>query len=501
MKLSRIRFNSLQVRLPLIMLLVVLVAVTVTVYFSQQGATNVFYQFSALNTKRDQYIVANLLSDAGQTGKLDQTQVEKLSRNFGQPIFLVSTKGDVLAASDPAQIGVTVSGPLPAGVPQIIYQDKPTFLMMSEGAAAAAETAPYPRIWVAPFDPPPDAGAVFAGTVSVSGPAVAVPAGVTTFTRVMPEDAATLKPFTQSINQSFLISVVAALALTTVLTFGLSRRILTPVQALTDAARRLEKGDLGQRVQVKSKDEIGELAHAFNAMADGLSRADQLRRNLVSDVAHELRTPLANVRGYLEAMRDGVVEATPATLDSLYEETLLLNRMVDDLQELAQAEAGQLRLARQALSPAELVSAAVTATQPQATQKGLHLRAEIAPDLPTLEGDAQRLGQALRNLITNAIAHTPTGGEVVVSANATNEAVSLSVRDTGEGIAAEHLPFVFERFYRADPSRNRTTGGSGLGLAIVRQWVAAHGGTVTAESAGVANAGSVFVITLPVGKS
>jgi signal transduction histidine kinase len=218
---------------------------------------------------------------------------------------------------------------------------------------------------------------------------------------------------------------------------------------------------------------------------------------MVSDVAHELRTPLSNVRGYLEAMRDGVVQASPATIDSLYEETLLLSRMVDDLQELALAEAGQLRLAKEALEPAELVAAAVTATQAQASQKGIELKAEISPNLPTLAGDGQRLGQALRNLITNSIAHTPEGGTILVKADTTSEGVILSVRDTGEGIAAEHLPFIFERFYRADPARQRSKGGSGLGLAIVKQWVTAHGGTVRAESTGVAGEGSTVTMWLP----
>jgi signal transduction histidine kinase len=480
------------------MLLVVLIAVGVTAYFDQQGTTGVFYQFTAMSAQRDQTIVANLLTDAGEKGQINQVQIEKLGQNFGQPIFLVSQGGDVLVASDPAQVGVKITEPLPTIATKIIYDAKPTYLLMRSAV-------PMPGVrqdvmtWVSPGDPAPQFGAVSLGTftVPVNGAAVnsfpvAGAAGNVTF-----EEPNTLQRFVQSINRSFLISVAAALALTTVLTFGLSRRILTPVQALTEAARKLEKGDLGQRVRVRSKDEIGELAHAFNSMADGLSRADQLRRNMVSDVAHELRTPLANVRGYLEAMRDGVVQASPATIDSLYEETLLLSRMVDDLQELALAEAGQLRLAKEALEPAELVAAAVTATQAQASQKGIELKAEISPNLPTLAGDGQRLGQAMRNLITNSIAHTPEGGTILVKADTTSEGVILSVRDTGEGIAAEHLPFIFERFYRADPARQRSKGGSGLGLAIVKQWVTAHGGTVRAESTGVAGEGSTVTMWLP----
>jgi signal transduction histidine kinase len=183
-------------------------------------------------------------------------------------------------------------------------------------------------------------------------------------------------------------------------------------------------------------------------------------------------------------------------IESLHEETLILNRLIDDLQELALADAGQLTLRRQSTALPELLSRTVAAAKPQATDKGLALRLDLAPNLPMLDLDPDRITQALRNLIANAIAHTPNGGEIIVSAAGEESRIVIRVRDTGEGIAPEHLPFVFERFYRADPSRSRSTGGSGLGLAIAKQWVTAHDGEVSVESE--MGKGTTFRIVLPI---
>jgi signal transduction histidine kinase len=278
----------------------------------------------------------------------------------------------------------------------------------------------------------------------------------------------------------------------------------------------MERGDLSRRVRVRSGDEIGQLAHAFNAMADGLERQEHLRRNMVTDVAHELRTPLTNIRGYLEALRDGVAQPTPSTIESLHEEALLLNRLVDDLQELSLAEAGQLRLAPRPAALAEIVERVAGALRPTASGKGICIKLDLPPELPLVLADPERVGQIVRNLLANAITHTPPGGSVAVSAAAMSQdketrrqgawndrplqvplspCLLVSVRDTGPGIAPEHLPNIFERFYRADGSRARATGGVGLGLAIVRQLVAAHGGRVWAESE--PGAGACFRFTLP----
>jgi signal transduction histidine kinase len=249
---------------------------------------------------------------------------------------------------------------------------------------------------------------------------------------------------------------------------------------------------------VTSRDEIGELGAAFNAMADGLARTEQLRRGMVADVAHELRTPLTNLRGYLEAMRDGVIDVRRETIDSLYEEAVLLTHLVDDMQDLTLSDAGRLSLHRAPVDPAVLVHAAAAAVHPQACQQGVDLVVEALPPLPAVYADPQRVGQVLRNLLSNALAYTPNGGSVYLSARATERVVQIDVRDTGCGIASEHLPNVFERFYRADPSRARATGGAGIGLALVKQSVVAHGGTVAVAS--TPGSGSCFSFTLPLAR-
>lgn len=288
--------------------------------------------------------------------------------------------------------------------------------------------------------------------------------------------------FIRSVNRSLLIAIGAAGVVALLLTLLLSQSITGPIGELTSAAREMGKGDLSQRVDVKTGGELGELADAFNAMADGLERLEQLRRNMVTDVAHELRTPLSNIRGYLEAIRDGVVEPTTETISSLYEEAMLLNRLIEDLQELALAEAGQLRLERQPIHIGDVLEKAVILVDAQAHKKGVSVEIEIQPDLPVVDADAGRMVQVMRNLLNNAVTATAPGGEVRVTAREVDSKVEVCVKDNGTGIDPEHMPFIFERFYRPDKSRARKTGGAGLGLAIVKQLVEAHGGEIGIQS-------------------
>jgi signal transduction histidine kinase len=305
--------------------------------------------------------------------------------------------------------------------------------------------------------------------------------------------------FLLAMNRWLLIAVLVAGLLALLLALALSRRILGPIEVLTQAARRLEAGDLGQRTTLRSDDEIGELSRAFNAMAESLQRQETLRKALVTDVAHELRTPLTNLRCQIEAVQDGLLPVNEATLRSLHEETALLSRLVDDLQDLALAEAGQLPLDRRAIAPGEAIANAITAVGPRAAEHRLALRADVEPHLPPIEADPARLGQILRNLLANALTHTPDGGTITVTAAAANGVVEISVADTGPGIAPEHLPHVFDRFYRADPSRARGTGGAGLGLSIVKQLAAAHGGNVRVVSE--PGRGARFTLTIPAASS
>jgi signal transduction histidine kinase len=298
-----------------------------------------------------------------------------------------------------------------------------------------------------------------------------------------------------SIRRSLALAAAAAAAVALLVTAALARRLLGPIEALTEAARRMGSGDLAQRVEVRSEDEVGELARAFNAMADGLERLERLRRNLVSDVAHELRTPLTNLRCQLEALQDGLVEPGAEVVDSLHEEALLLQRLVEDLQELTLAEAGQLRLSVRPVEVRRELERALAALEAQVRAGGLGAGLEVQEGLPAALADPERLQQVLRNLLQNAVAHTPAGGRIELGARRAGAEVEVFVRDTGEGIAAEHLPNVFERFYRVDPARGRATGGAGLGLAIVRQLVRAQGGRVWAESR--LGQGSSFFFSLP----
>jgi signal transduction histidine kinase len=288
--------------------------------------------------------------------------------------------------------------------------------------------------------------------------------------------------FVSSVNRSMLLVVLIAGGSALLVAFLLSRRILGPVEALTDAARRMGKGDLNRRVDVSARDEIGQLAEAFNGMADSLARVEQLRRNMIGDIAHELRSPLTNIRCQLETLQDGLAEPTPEFIGSIHEEAMLLNRLIEDLQDLALAEAGKLRLHCEPVDLRDILNQSVRAARPQASTKHIEFVINIPGDLPTAHADAERIGQILRNLISNAITHTPERGVVEISASSSAEHVEVTVADTGSGINAEHLPFVFERFYRADTSRSRSTGGAGLGLAIVKQLVEAQGGSVWARS-------------------
>ena len=300
--------------------------------------------------------------------------------------------------------------------------------------------------------------------------------------------------FLSIVNRWLLLSALGAGALALVLTLAASRRIVAPLEALTSAARRMGTGDLSARVDARGTDEIGDLGRAFNAMADDLARTESLRRRLVTDVAHELRTPLTNLRCQIEALQDGLQPADEATLRSLHEETLLLSHLVDDLQELALAESGALPLHLGRVDVAEAVASALSAMRPRISAGALTATAQVAPGL-SVRADRERLGQVLRNLVANAITHTPVGGAIAVRAEAVGGAVRLVVEDTGSGIAAEDLPNVFERFYRADAARARGTGGAGLGLAIVKQLVLAQGGAVAVESQ--LGKGARFTVTLP----
>ncbi len=305
------------------------------------------------------------------------------------------------------------------------------------------------------------------------------------------------RAYLEAVNGSLWLA--GGLAALVAVTLGLmfARQISSPVRTLTSAARRLGAGDLDQRVPVHRRDELGELAEAFNSMAEAVGRQEMLRRQMAADIAHELRTPLAVIQANLEAMLDGIRPLSVEEVADVHRETQLLSRLVTDLRDLSLAETGQLPLRKELTDLTALVRMSVARFSSRAEEKGVRLVVEAAEDSPCADVDPDRVAQVFGNLLDNALRWTPPGGEAVVRLHpgAQRDEVRVTVRDTGPGIPEEHLPNVFERFYRADRARARTDGGSGIGLAVVKQLVEAHGGRVWAESR--PGEGTAFGFVLP----
>lgn len=281
-----------------------------------------------------------------------------------------------------------------------------------------------------------------------------------------------------------------------------SSRVTRPLTRLTTAARTMAEGDLSAQVAGSAVREIDDLAGAFNTMALSIADADRQRRQMTADVAHELRTPLSIIRGRLEGIQDGIYSLTPEQITTLLGETALLERLIEDLRVLALADAGQLPLYRECIAPASLLRGVVQSFQQQGRDQGVEVRIAELPNLPDVEADPQRIGQVLGNLVANSLRHTPAGGTVLLDAKSVTkegqELVQISVRDTGTGITSSDLPHIFDRFYRADPSRTRAAGGAGLGLAIAKRIIEAHDGTIWAES--LAGEGTTIFFSLPASK-
>jgi two-component system sensor histidine kinase BaeS len=465
--------NGLRARLMAVTALVVGVAVAALALFSGRVVQNEYRELVRHAPVRDLGPAERALNERGAAqGTLEGSDalLARLAPATGHELVVVDGAGRIVASSNPAVRG----GRIAFGPGDLVTVTGPA--AVAHGAREVGmELFGAERVELHAAD-----GRAF-GTLVVLPPA--------------PAERRTA-PFLRSVGRGLWIGGLGALALGLALVWLLSGRIVGPVEALTAAARRLEGGDLSARVEVRGRDEVAELARAFNAMAEALARSRAQRRQLTSDIAHELRTPLTNLRAQIEALQDGLMAPDAAGLRSLHEETLLLARLVDDLQELALADAGALRLDRVRVVATEALESSAAAMRARAAERDVIVTVEGDASLG-VTADRDRLAQILRNLLDNALTVTPQGGQVTLSAGASGALVELSVADTGPGIPPEHLPHVFERFYRVDPSRTRATGGAGLGLAIVRHLVEAQGGTVAVASA--PGGGARFAFTLPRG--
>jgi len=298
-------------------------------------------------------------------------------------------------------------------------------------------------------------------------------------------------------NEILLIGTAAAVIVAVGISVFTARRITTPIQAMMHISQHIAQGNYSERVAVTTQDELGTLAQSLNQMAATLEHTEQRRIELIGDVAHELRTPLAGIKSTLEGLIDGVLPADPDTWLDMQTEVTRLQRLVYDLEELSRVEAGQITLEWQTVVLADLIRTAVERLRSQFEDKGVSLEMVVSSDV-MVQVDAARITQVLLNLISNALQYTPSGGTVTVNSWQVARQVFVAVRDTGIGIAPDQLPYLFERFYRADKSRARIGGGSGIGLTIAKHLITAHGENIWASSPGLGQ-GSTFTFTLSAG--
>ncbi len=435
------------------MVAVILITVGMTALFANLAANAEINRLQGQDAAARDQRLTKLLSDAylyNGSWAGSQAVLENASTLYGEHLVLTDLQHRVVADSNDSVIGQYLSktriGRHKAAVPGV------------EGSIGT--------LWFSPGVPP---GASLDSVVGAesSGP---------------------------SLSLLLILSGLLAVGVALILTFFVSHRILRPLESLARVSRLAARRDFTVRAHVQSRDEVGELARTFNTMLAELSRTEELRRNLVGDVAHELRTPLTNIRGYVEGISDGVMQPDAETLTSIRGEIHLLTRLIEDLQDLALVESGQMQLKVRSCDLGDLIKDASLAVHPQAQAKSISLEVDEACRLP-IQADAQRVSQVLCNLLVNAITHTPTGGRVQIWARQVEGRVQVSVKDDGPGIAAEDQPYVFERFFRVDKSRSRATGGVGLGLTITRRLVEAHQGQI--EVISQAGQGAEFRFTLP----
>ena len=335
--------------------------------------------------------------------------------------------------------------------------------------------------------------------VEVTGPKMRAMGHVMTEQAAVAMRDLTAQAFREAVTTSLAWAAGTAALTAIIVGVFLSGRIARPVLDMALASRRIAAGRYAERVAAEDADELGQLAASFNEMADALESAERRRRELIGNVAHELRTPIANLQGYVEGLADGVVQPSEETWAFLLGEAGRLRRLVEDLQELSRAESRQMSINPKPVAPDRLVILTLERLSPAFAEKGLTLTTVMGSRLPKVLADEDRAVQVLGNLLSNALRYTPADGRVEVSVEHPNGEVIFRVRDTGIGVAPEHLPHLFERFYRTDRARSRAAGGSGIGLTIAKALVEAMGGRIWAESPGPGQ-GSTFSFTLPIAR-
>ena len=470
---------SLRWKLGGALLLVVLVSVGIMAFLTNQNTTTQFQQYIQTgSTAYNQRVVNNL----------EQYYAQGQSWSGVQEILLASlrTAGDRLVLADK-------SGKIVGDTANQAVGKTAVSLGISEGNLIQAGGQTVGTLYLDLSGMMGSGRGYMGGRGMMSGSSLPITAAADI---VQPAEGA----FLSRINNYLWIAAIIAVAIALLLGFFITRQITRPIRSLATGAAHISSGDLGYRVKIHANDEMGKLAESFNDMAQKLDDSEQSRRRLVSDVAHELRTPLTIIQGTVDGIADGVFQPDRKHLDSIREQTLLLTHLVNDLRDLSLAESGQLKLERLSTDMLDLIQRKIAQFEVNARQKNIRLKLENQSSIAPIDIDAKRIEQVMGNLLSNAIRHTPEAGQITIAmrtqgSTSGGRELVVSVVDTGEGIPAENLPHVFERFYRVENSRSRSEGGVGLGLAIVKQMVQAHGGRVWVES--LSGQGSTFYFSLP----
>jgi len=461
---------SLTYKLTLITVGVGLVGVIVVAIFAQQATQREFSRF-IVNQTRNEFV---------------RTVEAYYQRNGSWDGLLETFPRPERRAPNPPLFGVPNAPP--ANPPPVNDSTVPpaSFILVDGAGCVVTPTPPY------------NPGDCLAAERLVPGAPVRVRGnrvGTVLTINPMPNLGGIERAFLNAMNGALRNAAIVATALALILGLVLARMVTRPLKALTTAIHAMGDSNLKQQVEVTAQDEFGEVATAFNQMSEKLSEANELRRQMTADIAHELRNPLVVITGYIESMRDGVLQPTAERLAMLHEEGEHLQHLVDDLWTLTRADAGELPLSRRTVPVAELIERTAIAYCDRAQIQNIALR--IAENITTAQVavDPERIAQVLGNLVSNALRYTPNSGEIRLDAQANDENIVLIVQDNGAGIAPADLPYIFERFYRSDPAREQNNGESGLGLAIVKSIVRAHNGEISVASQ--KGQGTTFTITLP----